>query len=434
MNKKIVVAVLTAFSLVSACFLSCTCTPVASTFTTHSDIYDMPVYPDDTAPKVLSANNLAIEWLPFISATCEDENGSIVMFYLSISHYSSGSSATCKILVDGTVYGMSADMSKFTYEDGMLTVGTMPKIVFNYRLPHEVSCFFTPTQKLVFTVAFRGTPLWYSKQVNKMDMLSTNQDLAIGGYDALSEIKGVWHNGGDGDGREAATEFAGYGVCEHVWLIGEESQFYTTHMVWMVFNDENSYGVVSESKNTSTGELLAKTGRIWSNGQTYMFDDFVWKDDGEVGHQAPKVIGISGNARDLFGKEVRVDLHTIPEESFNPFVWDVWMFHRVVGSIGGTAFDGHSHCEVRRVFPYPIYREENSWITRPPISPTPSPSPSPTPTAFPSATPTPKQEPTSTPKPQQYEPFPTSLVIAASGASVVVIGVGVLVYFRKRKR
>ena len=32
------------------------------------------------------------------------------------------------------------------------------------------------------------------------------------------------------------------------------------------------------------------------------------------------------------------------------------------------------------------------------------------------------------------ESFPTTLVITASGASVAVVGVGVLVYFKKRKR
>ena len=32
------------------------------------------------------------------------------------------------------------------------------------------------------------------------------------------------------------------------------------------------------------------------------------------------------------------------------------------------------------------------------------------------------------------EPFPTAFVVAASGASVAFVGVGVLVYFRKRKR
>jgi len=37
------------------------------------------------------------------------------------------------------------------------------------------------------------------------------------------------------------------------------------------------------------------------------------------------------------------------------------------------------------------------------------------------------------PEPQQTEPFPTSLVIAASGVSIIVIVVGLLVYVKKRK-
>ena len=37
------------------------------------------------------------------------------------------------------------------------------------------------------------------------------------------------------------------------------------------------------------------------------------------------------------------------------------------------------------------------------------------------------------PEPQQIEPFPASLVIAASGVSIIVIVVGLLVYVRKRK-
>ena len=37
------------------------------------------------------------------------------------------------------------------------------------------------------------------------------------------------------------------------------------------------------------------------------------------------------------------------------------------------------------------------------------------------------------PEPQQIEPFPASLVIAASGVSIIVIVVGLLVYVKKRK-
>ena len=40
--------------------------------------------------------------------------------------------------------------------------------------------------------------------------------------------------------------------------------------------------------------------------------------------------------------------------------------------------------------------------------------------------------PTAAPQPEP-EPFPTALVIAASGASIAIIGIGMLVYFKKRK-
>jgi parallel beta-helix repeat protein len=72
------------------------------------------------------------------------------------------------------------------------------------------------------------------------------------------------------------------------------------------------------------------------------------------------------------------------------------------------------------------------WEYTPP-SPSPLPSPSPEPTPFPSPSSLPAQEPTSTPE-QQPEPFSTTLVVAVSGASVAIIGVGLLVYFKKRKR
>jgi len=34
----------------------------------------------------------------------------------------------------------------------------------------------------------------------------------------------------------------------------------------------------------------------------------------------------------------------------------------------------------------------------------------------------------------QSEPFPTALVAAASGASAAIVGLGVLLYFKRRKR
>ena len=50
-----------------------------------------------------------------------------------------------------------------------------------------------------------------------------------------------------------------------------------------------------------------------------------------------------------------------------------------------------------------------------------------------SLTPTTDPSPTSSSEPQP-KPFPTTLVAIASGVSVAIIGVGLLVYFKKRKR
>jgi hypothetical protein len=55
---------------------------------------------------------------------------------------------------------------------------------------------------------------------------------------------------------------------------------------------------------------------------------------------------------------------------------------------------------------------------------------SPEPTTSP--TPTPSQEPTSTPETQQPPHFPTALVIALI-ITITVEGIGLLIYFKKRK-
>jgi nitrous oxidase accessory protein len=73
--------------------------------------------------------------------------------------------------------------------------------------------------------------------------------------------------------------------------------------------------------------------------------------------------------------------------------------------------------------------------------PTATPSPSPTPTPIPSpistSPPTPIQESTPPPEPEpqlEPEPFPTALVASASVATFAVVGVGLLVHIKKRKR
>jgi N-acetylneuraminic acid mutarotase len=74
------------------------------------------------------------------------------------------------------------------------------------------------------------------------------------------------------------------------------------------------------------------------------------------------------------------------------------------------------------------------YVPTPSPSPATSPSPTPLPseTPAPSTTPSPSAQPTKTPEPQQ-EPFPTALVATASGLSVAIISIALLVYFKKRK-
>jgi nitrous oxidase accessory protein len=48
--------------------------------------------------------------------------------------------------------------------------------------------------------------------------------------------------------------------------------------------------------------------------------------------------------------------------------------------------------------------------------------------------PSPSQEPNQTPETQQKEPFPTVIVAVVSAVAVIVVGVTLLVYFKKRKR
>jgi len=54
--------------------------------------------------------------------------------------------------------------------------------------------------------------------------------------------------------------------------------------------------------------------------------------------------------------------------------------------------------------------------------------------ASPSPSPSPSQSPAVTPPDTEPEPFPTALVVAASVATVAVVGAGLMVYFKKRKR
>jgi parallel beta-helix repeat protein len=91
---------------------------------------------------------------------------------------------------------------------------------------------------------------------------------------------------------------------------------------------------------------------------------------------------------------------------------------------------------------YPLMSPVGNF-PQPTPTPSPSPSPSPSPAATPSPQPTPTPSPTLSPSPEptptlspepqpEPEPFPPTLVIA-SVITLAVVGIGLLVYFKKRK-
>jgi len=72
-------------------------------------------------------------------------------------------------------------------------------------------------------------------------------------------------------------------------------------------------------------------------------------------------------------------------------------------------------------------------VQSPAPSPSATPNPSPTMTPSPTGTPIPTPTATSGPTPKP-EPFPTTLVIGSAVAAIAVVGLGLLVYFKRRKR
>jgi N-acetylneuraminic acid mutarotase len=75
-----------------------------------------------------------------------------------------------------------------------------------------------------------------------------------------------------------------------------------------------------------------------------------------------------------------------------------------------------------------------SWSPSPSPSPSPTTNPTSSPSTTPTATPSPSssEQPTETPGPQP-KPFPTTAVAVTSVAVVAVVGISLLVYFKKRK-
>jgi hypothetical protein len=87
---------------------------------------------------------------------------------------------------------------------------------------------------------------------------------------------------------------------------------------------------------------------------------------------------------------------------------------------------GRNNTMIPYPYPYVFFGETSGWsntqtVTLPPKTAF---------TASPSPTPSPEPQEQEQPQP---EPFPTTLVAVVSGASLAIVGAGLLVYFKKRK-
>jgi hypothetical protein len=201
--------------------------------------------------------------------------------------------------------------------------------------------------------------------------------------------------------------------------------------------DSSNSNIISEN-NVSTGNVMWVTHVGNSSGNTF-YDNYIeaslWNINLVVDYNSANNMFysnafISDDNPDYIDMYADEDLVVIDSSSFNNS-WDN-------GSIGNywsnymlrypkaTEIDGSGIGDT----PYVI--DENNTDHYPLVNYTMNTTPSPSPSPSPTSTPTSTVAPTPTPTPEA-EPFPTTLV-AASITTVIIVGVGLLVYFKKRKR
>ena len=221
--------------------------------TSHSDIMDFPIYPDDLVPKVLQGTDIQRNgWYPWIYGICKDNDGEQLLLVVSINVGFGGPRA--RVYVKGTYLDVKPDTSKRTYSDGILTIGDMPKITIDYNHPHRVRVDFDSQTYMEFDVTYRGAPLWYGKTTNPDDCLRITRNMRCGGYDAPCVIAGRAVRG------TTTVTFDGYGVWEHTWLFGP-MEWGAIHTKWFIFNDAKYAGALATSWDEINGELILKRAR-----------------------------------------------------------------------------------------------------------------------------------------------------------------------------
>lgn len=290
--------------------------------TSKSYIMDMPVFPQDTAPKTITEAPI-FEWCPFIQFIGLDDLGGRVSCYISVNF----KVVRYGIKIQNRLFQGECDVSVFDYADGIMVVGSMPRLTVDFHVPHRVRLEITESLRIDLTnIQYRGPPLWYAKTTDPSDMQDLGSGVLCGGYVGLCSVEGVRYSNGDTLG------FSGFGVWEHSWLRGEAA-WVEVYRQWLMFNNSKFYGAVAGTKDRETGKWLMKTGRFGNLDTAFLFDDFVWTDDGSL--LVPKYIKVNGPIKDLSG-DIRgnVNLEAEPAESYNPFRAAVWMLHgRVFGTV-----------------------------------------------------------------------------------------------------
>ena len=59
--------------------------------TSNSKIVDMPIFPDDLVPKMLTGTDIRVGWFPYIHGICSDDRGKPLYVFISIDFSIDGS-------------------------------------------------------------------------------------------------------------------------------------------------------------------------------------------------------------------------------------------------------------------------------------------------------------------------------------------------------
>lgn len=299
----------------------------------------MPVFPDDTEPKNFSHPEINSEWMPWIGAICYDPQNKVFIFVVSLQK----SSGYYNLKYDIRLWSGSFNWATKQYNAGILTTNTgYPRVRMDYHVPHTVRVDIDANTFFEATLTFRGPPLWYSKIIDKADMVPLTHNAVIGGYDAPLSVTGTFTE------NATPTNFSGYGICEHVWLLGIFEGAITDRR-WLWWHNSAYCGIILRTVDPISGLILARTGRVSHVGvEAFTFDDFVWEDDGSP---YPRKIVLGGPIKDLTRQIIKGSFNIATDPLTSTAMFQaIWRVAQFSGSIN-PALSGECWSEVQKVAP-----------------------------------------------------------------------------------